>query len=279
MKFCSNCGTRLGEKANFCHICSAPVSKERPQPNFNNNRRQEEYAGNILKCPACGLSVPSFTAICPGCGHEINSIKVSSSYQEFIEKVDQYDRIIAQVIYTGWASWGNTKRFLWIILNIYTFGIAHLIYSKRSKKNNTYRTEIADRAEIAERNKILTIENYVFSNNRETILEMLIYISSKLKQLKSERSLKYAEKWNKIWANKAEDFYTKAELLFPGDKIANDAYREINIISKELNRKILTSKIIVAATIILVILISLIFGERPSDSVASVTSLIYSRFL
>ena len=47
MAFCSNCGERIEEGANFCNKCGKPV-------NENNSSRKVTYEGEIHKCPNCG---------------------------------------------------------------------------------------------------------------------------------------------------------------------------------------------------------------------------------
>jgi hypothetical protein len=46
-----------------------------------------EKAGNIIKCPNCGASLPSMAAICPQCGHELRNVEASKVIKEFTEKL------------------------------------------------------------------------------------------------------------------------------------------------------------------------------------------------
>lgn len=39
---------------------------------------------SVRKCPACGMELPSLTAVCPGCGHEINDVEVWESLIAFV---------------------------------------------------------------------------------------------------------------------------------------------------------------------------------------------------
>jgi len=41
--------------------------------------------GNVRKCPACGATVPSFTAQCTDCGHEFRNVESTGSVQSVHE--------------------------------------------------------------------------------------------------------------------------------------------------------------------------------------------------
>lgn len=49
--------------------------------------RQEIWEGVVRKCPVCGEVLPSFTAICPACGHELRESVVSASVREFSDRL------------------------------------------------------------------------------------------------------------------------------------------------------------------------------------------------
>ena len=92
MAFCSKCGQPMDDSAKFCSNCGAPAGESESS---TYKTREQEYAGKMVKCPACGENIPSFTAICPSCGHEINSAKLAPALKEFIDKINEYDKIIA----------------------------------------------------------------------------------------------------------------------------------------------------------------------------------------
>ena len=93
MPFCANCGHNINLNARFCESCGSPTDALQQTNSFS---RKQEYAGTIIKCPACGESIPSMTALCPSCGHEINSAKVSSSLSMFIDEIKKVDDEISQ---------------------------------------------------------------------------------------------------------------------------------------------------------------------------------------
>ena len=127
MAFCSNCGKELAAGAKFCFECGTPVEKT------DETVRRTVYSGEIHKCPACGEVLQSMTAICPACGHEINSAKLASALKEFIDEINECDKIIAntpkkELPKKGWKSWKKSTRILWVILNIFTSCVPLVIY-------------------------------------------------------------------------------------------------------------------------------------------------------
>ena len=59
-------------------------------------RRNEEYAGKIIKCPVCGQELSSTDAICPSCGHEMNEVRIYPILEKFISELNECDFNIAQ---------------------------------------------------------------------------------------------------------------------------------------------------------------------------------------
>lgn len=57
----------MTDEATVCLVCGWKTGEE------VKSKRQEEWAGKIIKCPSCGARLTSYTAICPDCGHELNS--------------------------------------------------------------------------------------------------------------------------------------------------------------------------------------------------------------
>lgn len=105
---CVNCGADIGEDFSICPYCGtrvqiineikrdgqsisasheSSVSHETNgfERDFTRNpeKRRQEYAGYILKCPNCGAKVSQTTAICPECGHHITGQAAVFSVQEF----------------------------------------------------------------------------------------------------------------------------------------------------------------------------------------------------
>lgn len=83
MAFCSNCGNELAPGAKFCSECGSPVNGTQKQ-----RRREQEYAGKIIKCPNCGEILDSFVTRCPACGYELRGAKVDSPVSELAKRIE-----------------------------------------------------------------------------------------------------------------------------------------------------------------------------------------------
>lgn len=219
MAFCAQCGKQLPDNARFCPGCGAAAGVSE---NGTYTTRREEYAGTVIKCPSCGAQLSSFTAICPECGHEINSAKVDTALRDFIAKIDDVDRMIAnspEVSKTGWASWSGGKKFGWVVLNIYTFCIPLIIYLLLP----LFKYNRKPRLTAAEKQKASMIENFPFPNGRESIIEALLFIQTKLDFLSSEKLNRHTAYWTRLWATKAKQLEQKAEMMLNGDAVAQEA--------------------------------------------------------
>jgi len=223
MAYCIKCGHLLGDNAKFCDACGSVV-KENVSSTYV--ERKQEYAGTLIKCPACGEELSSFTAICPACGHEINSVTISPTLLAFSEKIESCDREIANHIETatGWKTWSKTVRILWIIANVLTlgllvvgfYGIKYIISFCKHPKLNP-----------AEKKKAVLIENLSIPNEREATLEVLLFIKSKVSFLSSGKNDSKTAYWLRIWGTKAEQIFEKSKILLGEDKIAVQSYSYI----------------------------------------------------
>ena len=102
-------------------------------------------------------------------------------------------------------------------MNIYLVCIPLLIYNSK-KKNSNYVDYSAEKKSF--------IENYTFPNDRQSILDALIYMKERIYSLTVDGITRNDYDWAKVWKNKAGHLYQQAELLFPGDQIANKTYNE-----------------------------------------------------
>lgn len=271
MPFCSQCGKRVSRNAQFCDKCGASFTKVAQVNKAESQRivRQLEYAGNIRKCPACGEDIPSFTAICPSCGHEINSARVTSAIDDFINKLNEADARIEnnpKEQNSGWKTWGIGKKILWVLFNIYTACIPLLVYLIcRALGITTKKTSLTP----TEKEKAQIINSYPFPNDRENILEGLFLIQQQVTFLTSEKIDKKNYKWIKIWKSKADQLYKKTEILFYGDTIADETYQSIVECKKQAKRTLLRKdffKVLIAAVIIGYILTNTNIKNRFRES-------------
>lgn len=267
MAFCSNCGNKLKDGAKFCSYCgertSAPEPKEPPRA--TQSERKSEFAGTQIKCPACGSDIPSLTAICPSCGHEITTARGSDAVASFIAAIDDCDkRIAAQGPTTkkgGWSTWKAWKKIGWVLLNIYFFCIPLLIYYLRPY----FRFNKTPVLSPEEKHKATIIENYTFPNDRGSILEALLFIKSKASFLSNEKANAYNSYWMRLWKQKAEQLHQQAELLFPGDRIANDAFTSIQNANGQMKKK-MQIRVGITLGIILIALLCMMIRGCCSDS-------------
>ena len=260
MAYCSNCGHFIADNVQFCSNCGSPISNAEDR-----TKRQQEFAGKIIKCPACGTEIPSFTAICPGCGHEINSAMVSPVFKDFTKQISQCDTAIANspaAPKKGWQSWGKWKKFGWVILNIYTICIPLVI----SLLIRLIGIGGISSLTPEEQKKANLINNFAFPNERESILEGLLYIKGQMTALVSGKIDRNTERWIKIWKNKASQLFERAEMMFKGDKIAADTYTDILACEKKVKKSLLIR--VVIAIVVVALSVTFIYTRRGGTSVS-----------
>ena len=223
MPFCYKCGNRVSDKATFCFMCGAKViNPEVEEP----SQRKQEWAGKIFKCPNCGETISSFTAICPTCRVELRSTKTSATLERFIQNINECDyRIMSNPNITkeGWASWSSKKKIWWVILNIFTLCLPLVIYLCMPFIIYNKVPNLSSDEQI----KASLIENFPFPNDRESILEALLFIKSKMSAISSGPINRQSAYWSHLWSSKGEQLYAKALTLFKGDEIAEEAHKSI----------------------------------------------------
>lgn len=259
--FCPYCGTELDNGARFCKHCGSPI--DRPKASTFKTREQE-YAGKMIKCPACGEDIPSFTAICPSCGHEINSATVSPALEGFIAAINECDARIADSPKVnhpkkGWQSWKTGMRVFWFFLNIYTLAIPLVIYLTLPMIKPLFRGNVSPELTATEQRKAALIENFAFPNDRESLLEALLFTKSKTAFLVSEKLDEKTIYWFHLWYTKALQLYQKTNLLLANDPIAGAAYQEILSNKKGIDQKI-QKRAAAGAGIILVYFAFIVFA-------------------
>lgn len=240
---CSRCGYKMADDVSVCLNCGSQMNDDNVS-----SKRVQEYAGKIIKCPSCGEELSSFTAICPACGHEINSAEVPSAIKEFTDKINQCDMAIASSPLEpkkGWKSWGRWKKIGWVLLNIYTLCIPLVIYLLFPLLGVGRTSMLTPDEKI----KAQFITNYPFPNDREHILEALLYIKAQINTLASGKIDRNTFRWIKIWKGTASQLHEKAEIMFKGDNIANGAYSSI-LADEQKVKKTLLARVIIAVIIV-----------------------------
>jgi len=256
MAFCSNCGVKLVDGDNFCANCGASVVKQQTE-------RKKEFVGSIKKCPSCGEEINSFTAICPACGHEINSQKVSDNLERFIAQINDCEREIAQTTSAnrGWSTWSTAKRVWWVICNVLFACIPLAIYWGYP----LITIKVTPRLTKEEKQLVSLIENYTFPNDRESIIEGLVYAKEKIDFISKEKIDKKSAYWMRLWCSKAEQLKQKADMMFPNDSIVNQSYAEILADEKKVNNTI-KFKAIAGVAMVTAALIFMLFKNGTIDT-------------
>lgn len=260
MAFCSNCGKELAAGAKFCFECGTPVEKT------DETVRRTVYSGEIHKCPACGEVLQSMTAICPACGHEINSAKLASALKEFIDEINECDKIIAntpkkELPKKGWKSWKKSTRILWVILNIFTSCVPLVIYLTLPLFRPLLRSNATPELSSTEQRKVALIENFTFPNDRKSVLEALLFTKSKIAFLASEKANEKNAFLLRLWNTKATQLHQKATILLSNDTIAETAYNEIVASKKTVDKRIRIRAGIGAAIVLVFLAFVLINGS------------------
>lgn len=272
--FCINCGEENNIGARFCQNCGtflgATDRSKKTEKVCNEDRqsmyseRKQEFAGKIIKCPSCGTELPGFTAICPDCGHEINAQRISSSLREFIDSINECDRIIANnpdSPETGWKGWGKGKKVLWIVLNAITFCIPFVIYMTFPMISPFLLPKSIPKLSVDEKRKTSLIENYVFPNEREALIEAMMFIKSKMAFLASQRQSKKTLYWLNLWNTKAEQLNQRAGIILKDDKIVKSVYTDIVATRNRVNRGVKWRA--AAGAFIIIVFGTFVFIKRP----------------
>lgn len=249
--YCSHCGQQLTYGAKFCSECGAPTQVA--YQHIQANERRKEYVGSIRKCPACGEEITSFTAICPACGHELNSTKVSSTLERFMEQVNKCEELIANSQSpngTGWSSWSKSKKVWWVIFNIFFTCIPLVIYLIIP----LIRIKSTPKLSKEEKQMASLIENFPFPNDRESILEALVYTKEKIDFISKEKVDRKSAYWMRLWGSKAEQLKQKADLMFPNDTIVKQSYAEILADENRVNNIIKMKALAGVAILVLAII-------------------------
>lgn len=247
--FCVNCGSRINGRTKFCAECGYPTGSSAIRVNFE----------KVDKCPNCGDNIPSFTAKCPSCGAEISSDDIPPAIKEFSGNINKLDNAIAaglQKLQKGWNSWTPTVKILWVILNVIFVCIPLIFYFLYQ----FYCFIKPAPFTLEEEKKAHYINNFTFPNDRENILEGLLYIKSAMAALGAKKIDRNTSRWVKIWKNKATDLFEKAEIMFKGDKIARDAYAAILKSEKKL-KKTLLIKIIISSAVLVIFVLYMSFKD------------------
>ena len=223
MPYCSSCGQQLDANAKFCSGCGTPVAV---QTLSETGKRKTAYEEEVRRCPNCGGTISAFVAQCPACGSELNNKKVSSFLQDFINRINECEKNIANsptARKNGWSSWSKKGRFWWVVLNIFFLCIPLVIYLALPLVTINSTPELTKE----EKRMVSLIENFPFPNDRESILSALFFVKEKISFISKETINRKTAYWMRLWGTKAGQLKQKADMLFPNDPIVRNNYNEI----------------------------------------------------
>jgi len=257
MEYCSNCGAQIENNTKFCPECGSAHAARAT----NSTQRQQEFKGKVMKCPNCGEVLKSFDGICPSCGLEINSVKMSVSFKTFVDNITECDASIARSPIppkNGFKTWSKRGKFWWIVLNVFTLCIPLAFYMIMPLLGIWGTTTLLP----DEKRKAALVKNYSFPNDRESVLEILLYIKSQMAFIASEKINRNAVHWASIWGQKAEQIYQKAEIIVKGDIISASVHSNIMFNWKKI-KKSFGIRVSIALAFIVALIVFWSVGASP----------------
>ena len=202
-------------------------------------------------------------AVCPACGHEINSTQVHSALQKFISELALCDQSIAdeEALISvrnekenerGWRSWSTVAKILWVIANGLTLCVPVVMYL-------LFRTRQFNRSAPSVKRKANLIENFQIPSERQAIIEALYFIRDKASALATQKMTSDTIYWAKLWGIKSEQIYKKAQAAIPNDVTVSGLYHEtisyvqqVKSASKRKNIFIILAAVMYIAFVIIV---------------------------
>ena len=213
MPFCSSCGKQVADGLKFCTACGKPMAgAEAAKP-------RTVTVGQVKKCPSCGAPLESFQSRCPQCGHELGGLETSGVIKEFSNKIIELDDQIAKEKQgLNQSNINIIKKFGWVIINIPFLAIPYII----STIKKVLVQPIPPLVPTEEKKKSY-IENFVVPNNREDIMEFVLFASSRVDGLMGQSGRALDElgainMWAKIWSDKCKQVSARAGIVMTDDK-------------------------------------------------------------
>ena len=251
MAYCTNCGQKVPRGAKYCPKCGESLSNLKDETSSTVKREHD-----MRKCKACGAVLPSFTAVCPECGTEIRNTSNSESVQMFMEKLHQFDveaiQTQSNIQQSGWSTWSFWGKFWWVVLNIYTCFIPIIISA--SKRKSTSQMD-------AQQAKASYVKNYVVPYDRESILELLIYIKAQMFSLANGSINKVNAFWESIWAEKAQQIMQTADISIQNDPEVEQISEDIVGLYEQFQKRRLIKRVVIIGCILLLVLYSILSEE------------------
>ncbi len=148
-------------------------------------KTKEKSSEDTGKCPNCGATLNGITVICPQCGHELRSVKASTSISGLSKEIEKIER----------------KR------NVITDSLAAKIAGKKEHPTDERIASL--------------IRNFVVPNTKEDIFEFMILAAGNMdaKLLAGRKNVEgISELIVNAWNDKFEQTYQKARITFGNDR-------------------------------------------------------------
>ncbi|MGN0481400.1 MAG: hypothetical protein ACI4EV_07495 [Lachnospiraceae bacterium] len=218
---------------------------------------KEKFVPELVKCPNCGSNIPTAAHRCSFCGGEIKPLSVADPVKHFVAVLERCDAAISdsKQASTGFMSWSGWAQIGFVVLSVVTFGVVFLIY-KLFYGNRSRKPKLSD----AEKNKAEVIRDFLFPNDRYAILDGLMFVAGMMTMLISNSFRdKKGVYWFTVWAAKARELKSRADVSFVNDNEINGVYYDIrNMINTFEKRKALKALLIAIAIVILAVEVILI---------------------
>ena len=185
----------------------------------------------MSSCEYCGSIIPREQTVCPKCGASVKSGDVSESVKEF-ERLLIETSDTDNINYLRKSSFEDASllgKIGWIIIWLFTWPVMMFVYIF---KRNSTSTKMLTPSEIKRSN---IISNYLFTNDRKTLLEALIFIQTQIDIFSEMKKDGYMQYWVNLWTSKAEQVYEKAKISVGEDAKIEEIYRKIKKESERLN--------------------------------------------
>ena len=184
-----------------------------------------DWDGKVFKCPACGMELNSFSAVCPACGSTIHREFGSEAIKEFESKLTESDlRIIAESKY---GAYDGRKKVIWVILNVVLLGLPIVLRLLVTWMGFVSLTP-------AKKEKERIIKNHVFPDDYWVTSSALLFVKEQMGMLSEERFKYERAFWARVWYRKATQLYEKSETLKANDPANRTAFEELKVLYQKI---------------------------------------------
>ncbi len=177
----------------------------------------------MSKCEYCGALIAPGEKFCSSCGAPVPGEKVSDSVKTFERMLIEAgggDKI-SYLRRSPFAEASVPGKIGWILLWILFFPIMVLVFIVSRHRISPKQLSESDNK------RVNIISNYTFANDRDTLLEALIFIQNQIDILCDMKKDGYTAFWLNLWTSKAEQTYEKSKAAFGNDAKIEEIFQKI----------------------------------------------------